>query len=268
MADQIQPAPRAHPEIAVHPPQTDASHSNFSRPTTASNAAVPAPTATPAQGTEAPVATTPVAPTTTAPTQDHVNLNMRLNAADRYWKFKGALQAVAILVGLIGIGAMGWCVSTWPKSVYAYGYDGLLSVWPCLITFSVSIVWCLACILTLVLRKKGVHPGLRVTIELFLWLGFVVTALFAVAAVLDLSLWGADGELYGYSSRRMGLGCGTVRARARARRRMRAIAMARVGTAIMAATAPTAPLSSARVRSKTHTSTNYGRRSRIGIVWS
>jgi hypothetical protein len=74
-------------------------------------------------------------------------------------------------------------------------------VWPCLITFSVSIVWCLACILTLVLRKKGVHPGLRVTIELFLWLGFVVTALFAVAAVLDLSLWGADGELYGYSSR-------------------------------------------------------------------
>jgi hypothetical protein len=195
MADQMQPAQRAHPEIAVHPPpQTGASHSNFSQPPTASDAAVSPPGASPTQGTEAPVATT-------TPIEDHVNLNARLNAADRYWKFKGALQAVAILMGLIGIGTVGWCVSTWPKSEYAYGFDGLLSLWPCLITFSVSIVWCLACILGLVLRKKGVHPGLRVTVELFLWLGFIVTALLAIAAVLDLSQWGADGDLYGYSSR-------------------------------------------------------------------
>jgi hypothetical protein len=195
MADQTQHAPQAHPTIAVHPPpQTEASHSNFSRPTTASNAAVPAPAATPSQGTEAPV-------TTTTPAKDHVDLNTQLNATDRYWKFKGALQAVAVIMGLIGIGAAAWCVSTWPKTEYTYGFDGLLSVWPCLITFAVSVVWCLACILALVLRKKGIHPGLRVTIELFLWLGFLITALISVAAVLDLSQWGASGELDGYSSR-------------------------------------------------------------------
>jgi hypothetical protein len=197
MSDQVHPAPQAPPAVAMHAPttETEASHSNFSRPTT-SNAAAPVPSAaTPASGAAVPP--TPGAATT----EEHTSLNSRLNAADRYWKFKGGLQAVAVITGLIGIGTLGWCVSTWPKSDYAYGYDGLLTVWPCLITFAVSIVWCLASVLALVARKKPVHPGLRVTVELFMWLGFLVTALFAIAALLDLLSWGSGGDLGYYYSR-------------------------------------------------------------------
>jgi hypothetical protein len=155
MSDQVHPAPQAPPAVAMHAPttETEASHSNFSRPTT-SNAAAPVPSAaTPASGAAVPPTTTPGAATT----EEHTSLNSRLNAADRYWKFKGGLQAVAVITGLIGIGTLGWCVSTWPKSDYAYGYDGLLTVWPCLITFAVSIVWCLASVLALVARKKAVR---------------------------------------------------------------------------------------------------------------
>jgi hypothetical protein len=153
--------------------------------------------AMPAPGAGVPPATTASAPTTEEPQ----NLNSRLNTVDRYWKFKGALQVVAIITGLIGIGAIGWCVSSKPRTIFAYGYDEFFSQWPMLITFAVSVVWCITCILVLVLRKRPVHPGLRVTMELFLWLGFIVTALFAVAAYLDLVSWGAGGDLgYGYST--------------------------------------------------------------------
>jgi hypothetical protein len=199
MSHQIHAAPQAPPSIVTHAPPTEASRSNFSRPTTSNAAAAPnSMSDTQAPGAAVPTATTTGAHTTT---EEHTTLNSRLNAVDRYWKFKGALQAVAVITGLIGIGAMGWCVSTWPKSVWAYGYDGLLSVWPCLITFAVSIVWCVLCVLTLVARKKPVHPGLRVTIELFLWLGFIVTALFSVAALVDLLSWGSGGDLGYYYSR-------------------------------------------------------------------
>jgi hypothetical protein len=207
MSDQITPAPQAHPiatptptpQIAVHPPQ-----SNFSRPTTASaaqnpTATAPATTTTPTPNpTAAPLTTTTIPPAATTE-GEHLSLNNKLNNADRYWKFKSVIQAIAIIVSLIGIGTIGWIVSTTPMNdTLTYGYDQYWTLWPSLITFAVSIVWCAACIFVLVLRKKPVHPGLRVSMDLLLWLAFIVTALFALVALMEIDQWGQYGKLDGY----------------------------------------------------------------------
>jgi hypothetical protein len=207
MSDQITPAPQAHPtatptpQIAVHPPQ-----SNFSRPTTASAAQNPtanptsSPTANPTTPSTAPGATAPSTTTPAAPTEDeHLSFNNKLNNADRYWKFKSVIQVNAIIVGLIGIGTIGWIVSTTPMNdTINYGFEQYWTLWPSLITFAVSIVWCAACILVLILRKKPVTPGLRVAMDLLLWLAFIVTALFALVALMEIDQWGQYGSLDGY----------------------------------------------------------------------
>jgi hypothetical protein len=200
MSDQITPALRAQYPVATptQPPQPAVTaatqQSNFSRPTTANGTST-----TPAPGPTA----TPHAPTNTA--DEPLNLNAKLNDADRYWKFKAALQAAAIIIGLIGIGTIGWCVSTTPMNdSLTYGYDEYWTLWPSLITFSVSIIWCAACILGLIVRKRPLHPGLRVALDLLLWLSFLVTALFAMVSLTELLQWGEygnlDGSYGGYSS--------------------------------------------------------------------
>jgi hypothetical protein len=195
MSDHISPAAPAQQAMATPAPAhtAGASQSNVSRPTTA-NVATQHPSGTPAvQG-----ATVPSTPAgEEAPT-----LNAKLNNADRYWKFKAALQAIAIITGLIGVGTIGWCVSTTPiNDDLTYGYDEYWTLWPSLITFAVSIIWCAACILGLIVRKRPVHPGLRVSIDLLLWLGFLVTALFAMVSLMELLQWGEGGmNNYGYSS--------------------------------------------------------------------
>jgi hypothetical protein len=193
MSDQITPAPRAQHPVATptQPPQPSATAatqpSNFSRPATANGTAT-----TPAPG----LTGTPHAPIPT--TDEPLNLNAKLNDADRYWKFKAALQAAAITTGLIGIGTIGWCVSTTPlNDTLTYGYDEYWTLWPSLITFSVSIIWCAACILGLIVRKRPLHPGLRVALDLLLWLSFLVTALFAMVSLTELLQWGEYGNLSG-----------------------------------------------------------------------
>ena len=208
MADEIQQAPRAsHTTVAptqsaVQPQATPTSpRANFSRPTTSNDAAQNATATAPSATTSPPAA---AQPTTT--TEEKQTLNERLNNADRYWKFKGALQACAIIVGLIGIGTLGWCMSQSQGQGYGYGYgyNGTWSLWPALLTFACSVIWCAACIIVLVLRKRPVHPGLRVAVDLILWLGFIVTALFIVVSFAELTTWGEYGDLgsyYGSSSR-------------------------------------------------------------------
>jgi hypothetical protein len=202
MSDRIEPAPHAQHATAAPAP---ASHpnSNFSRPTTANGAAQQPSGTTPAtQGAAVPPtsATAPLANTVEEPQ----TLNAKLNDADRYWKFKAVLQAIAIITGLIGVGTIGWVVSTTPiNDEISYAYDEYWTLWPSLITFAVSIIWCAACILGLIVRKRPVHPGLRVAIDLLLWLGFLVTVLFAMVSLLELLQWGEDGSFYGgygYSS--------------------------------------------------------------------
>ncbi|KAH8724141.1 hypothetical protein GQ44DRAFT_618987 [Phaeosphaeriaceae sp. PMI808] len=191
MTDQILPAPQApQPTITSAPVHTTAApQSNLSQPTTA-NPAPPSTTPDPA-----------VPSTTTPPTDEAQTLNARLNNVDRYWKFKGALQTVTIILGLIGIGTLAWSFTKAPDSRFSYDYSYGYLLWPCLLSFSISILWCSVCILVLVLRKRPVHPGTRVAIELILWLGFITTALFGMLALAELISWGEFGDLgYGYSS--------------------------------------------------------------------
>lgn len=194
MSDQITPAaPQAQPQPTIATPTpptppaaTAAPQNNFSRPATAN---APPSAETPAGTSEEPG-----------------TLNDKLNNVDRYWKFKAGLQIVAIILGFIGIGTIGWCVSTTPMNDdLTYGYDEYWTLWPSLITFSVSVLWCAICILVFVLRKRGVHPGLRVAMDLLLWLSFIVTALFAMVSLFELRQWGDGGSLsgsyyYSYSS--------------------------------------------------------------------
>jgi hypothetical protein len=211
MSDTIHPTPQAPRPTSTSPASASASTPephNFSRPGTARASTqyqtVPAPV--PANAT----VTTPTPFPTTAPhnataaTEEPQTLNDKLNTADRYWKFKAALQTIAIIIGFIGIGTLGWICSTGPRNNLGYGYDeydSYFPLWSTLITFSISIVWCLTCILVFVLRKRSVHPGLRVALELLLWLGFIVTALFAIGSFINIVNWGEGGDLgFGYGN--------------------------------------------------------------------
>ncbi|KAF1349415.1 hypothetical protein EJ07DRAFT_140269 [Lizonia empirigonia] len=127
--------------------------------------------------------------------------NEKLNAADRLWKFKIALTVILIIMGLIGIGCIAWAVSTANefRSGYDYGYDSTWSLPWGLITLSISVIWCVLCVALFLTRKRPVHPGVRVTMDLLLWLGFLVTALFTMVALVNLLQWGEYGTL-GYDS--------------------------------------------------------------------
>jgi hypothetical protein len=125
------------------------------------------------------------APQPSIPTEEQPTYNEKLNACDRYWKFKLGLKAVLIITGLIGIGCFGWLTTTAPSGSRSY-YDPFSSfwvLWPSFGTWTVSVLWCLLCIVLLLVRKRPVHPGVRVTLNLLLWLGFLVTALFATSAL-------------------------------------------------------------------------------------
>lgn len=127
--------------------------------------------------------------------------NEQLNDVDRLWKFKLALTTILIFTDIIGIGCIAWAVSTAHefRSGYDYGYDSTWSLPWGLITLSISVIWCALCISLFLIRKRPVHPGVRVTMDLLLWLAFLTTALFALIALTDLLQWGEYGTL-GYDS--------------------------------------------------------------------
>jgi hypothetical protein len=253
MADEIHQAPRA-PQPTVAPAPMSPTAANFSRPTT-SNAA--AQNATPTVPSTTPLVQTN---TTAQPTaaEESQTLNERLNTGDRYWKFKTALQTIAIIIGLIGIGTLGWCFSNTPSYGFSYGYDSTWSLWPSFITFSCSIIWCFACIGIFVFRKRPVHPGLRVAIDLLLWLGFIATALLALVSFFELSQWADYGDMgnsFGQSSR-----YGDYE-------------LAPNGTCAPASPTPHAAITttarhSTTAQTKTHTSTSCGAKSRIARACS
>jgi hypothetical protein len=153
----------------------------------------------PTTAATAPTATTAAAPQTSTATEERISFNEKLNAGDRYWKFKFGLMAVLIITGLIGIGCFAWIITTIPTGGDSYyGYDSYWSLWPSFITFSVSVVWCVICILVFLARKRSVHPGVRVSLDLLLWLAFIVTALFSLVALRDLMDFGEYGGIGGY----------------------------------------------------------------------
>ncbi|KAF1937484.1 hypothetical protein EJ02DRAFT_458696 [Clathrospora elynae] len=178
--------PQAPDGTAVPHQAAATSASNLSRPTTGA----------PAHTTD--TAPNPItAPQTSNPTGEPRSFNDELNAGDRYWKFKFALMAILIITGSIGIGCFGWIMSNIPGGGYSfYSDDSYWTLWPSIITWPISIVWCAICMLVFLARKRSVHPGVRVSIDLLLWLGFIVSALLAIVGYRDLmeqsSYGGAD----------------------------------------------------------------------------
>ncbi|CAO2651767.1 Nn.00g000500.m01.CDS01 [Neocucurbitaria sp. VM-36] len=199
-APQSAPAPQA-PHITVPPAQAPAAEASSSRAPSANAAAHDTINTAPATGptyTIPPATANSTAGTQHPTTEEPLSYNDKLNAGDRYWKFKFALKAILIITGFIGIGCVGWSISTGQSIGYDFGYS-FWSLWPTLITFSISIVWCAVCILIFVIRKRPVTPGARVAMDLLLWLGFIVSALFATAALIDMLSWG-DYSNFGYGS--------------------------------------------------------------------
>ena len=201
---------------SISPPVAPASSGpasrSFSRPTTANNTPYATAHDTTDSAPGAPTIASTTAPTaapTTAPalqastTEERLSYNDKLNASDRYWKFKFGLQTILVITGLVGIGCFAWILTSRPLDGSYYSYDSYWSIWPSLITWTVSIIWVLICILVFLLRKRPVHPGLRVSIDLILWLSFIITAMFALFALRSTLDWGEyggpDGWMYDYS---------------------------------------------------------------------
>ncbi|KNG45741.1 hypothetical protein DDE82_007587 [Stemphylium lycopersici] len=188
--------PRSVSRPASTSPNTNATSNANTVPTPATQTAgapIPGPTATPAAA--------PPATTTATPTDDSLSFNEKLNVGDRYWKFKFAGMAILVITGLVGIGCIAWLMASRP--VYD-GYGSYWGLWPTLVTWSISIAWCAICAIIFVVRKRPVHPGVRVSMELLLWLSFIVTALFALftlQSLMDYGLYGGpDSWGYDYGS--------------------------------------------------------------------
>lgn len=214
------PQPRIAPKAPQVTTTSSAGHTTSapnSPPAHTTNTSIQPAAATTAFTPNAPI-TTPqsTAPTQVKPTQpasadlESLTYNGQLNAVDRLWKFKMALTIILILTGIIGIGCIAWAFSTsledW-KTGYDSGYDTKAALPWGLIPLCISVVWCFLCIILFVSRKCPVHPGARVTMELLLWLGFLVTALWATSVLVDLLPWGEDGTLgdeSGWSDSRYG----------------------------------------------------------------
>jgi hypothetical protein len=127
------------------------------------------------------------------------SLTRRLDAGEEFWVWKMGLRAFLIVAAIIGIGCMGWALSTAPVGPYSYGPSSTF-IYP-LITYGVSAVWCAVCILVLLLRRpnRPVHPGVAVALDLILWLAFVPTTLFAVLCAIDVLDYGVYNNIGSYS---------------------------------------------------------------------
>ncbi|KAE8854295.1 hypothetical protein PTNB73_10492 [Pyrenophora teres f. teres] len=174
---------------------------SFSRPTTANDTthatAHEATNSAPGAPTTAPM----TAPNATA--EERLSYNGQLNASDRDWKFKFGLQAILVITGIIGIGCFAWIMTSRPLDGSYYSSESYWSVWPSLVTWTVSIIWVFICMLVFLVRKRPVHPGLRVSIDLILWLSFIITAMFTLLALRSTLDWGVyggpDSWMYDYS---------------------------------------------------------------------
>ena len=106
-----------------------------------------------------------------------------LHDAERFWAWKLALRAITIVAALVAVGCVAWTVS----QNYDNG-DFWLLPWD-LIPLGVSVIWNLSNIIVLFVRKRPVHPGANVGLDLVLWLTFGVTSSFLLFAAIDQLSW-------------------------------------------------------------------------------
>jgi hypothetical protein len=130
----------------------------------------------------------------------------KLNAGDHLWQWKIGMRVILIIISFIGLGCAAWIVNNFTSKTMYYGYlvdsDDSWSIPWVLITFALTIIWSTACILVFMLRKshRALHPGAQVGVDLILWLGYIVTGLLAVYAVLEILQYGSGGVIGRYYS--------------------------------------------------------------------
>lgn len=123
----------------------------------------------------------------------------RLKQGEQHVFWKLSLRFAIIVLDIIAIGAAAWILANALK-FHANPYIGFFtgaSISPYIFLVSgLSLVFCLVCILVLLLRRppKPAHPGIAVGCDLVLWLAFLVTALFAVVSAIYLNDFGNDGR--------------------------------------------------------------------------
>ncbi|MCJ1401000.1 hypothetical protein MMC11_004212 [Xylographa trunciseda] len=108
-----------------------------------------------------------------------------LHDGERYWAWKLALRATAIVFALVSVGCFAWASSPANESLSNFFY---FVPWE-FIPLGVSIIWNVANVIVLFARKRPIHPGANVGMDLVLWLGLLAASLSAVVAVLQEVQW-------------------------------------------------------------------------------
>lgn len=130
-------------------------------------------------------------------------------ANDPKFLWKPTLRSLAIILSLTSIGLIGWSLThqTIPYSNNPYNNAtevAIISDWSYdseiwflaweFLTLGLSILWNVANILVLLLRNRPIHPGANVACDLLLWLGLIVTGIFATAAASQDFWWSPDSS--------------------------------------------------------------------------
>ncbi|MCJ1244084.1 hypothetical protein MMC30_001282 [Trapelia coarctata] len=109
-----------------------------------------------------------------------------LHDAERHWLAKFALRVITIVVALVAIIMISWASAQ--ETEYSFLY---LIVWE-FIPLGISLLWNLANIIVLLARRRPMHPGANVGVDLIVWLVLIVTAigaLFAAVGQLQYAMW-------------------------------------------------------------------------------
>ncbi|MCJ1479509.1 hypothetical protein MMC13_008195 [Lambiella insularis] len=108
-----------------------------------------------------------------------------LHDGERYWAWKLALRVITIVLALVSIGLLAWASSPYNQ---VFSYEFWLVVWE-FIPLGISIIWNVANIIVLLVRKRPMHPGTDVGVDLLLWLALIAASIFAMFAAISELQW-------------------------------------------------------------------------------
>jgi hypothetical protein len=113
------------------------------------------------------------------------DLRAALKANDRHYMWKLGFRTLLLAVNIALVGMIAWVVAAGTANeYYDYYYDIDLVVWD-FIPVGVSIIFCSIVLIYQLLRKRPVHPGWDVGVDLLLWMAFGVLAGFTITAGLE-----------------------------------------------------------------------------------
>lgn len=125
----------------------------------------------------------------------------RVRDAERLWIAKFIFRITTLVVVLIAIGCTAWALDR--SAALGSEYHQFLLPWQ-FITLGISVLWNIANIIVRLSRPRPMHPGANVGMDLVLWLGLIVTGVFAIFPGLDNLSRSESLSYYSYQSSRRG----------------------------------------------------------------